>query len=582
MKRLTRRDFLKASALGMGAVVISTGLAGCSLDSDDERSINFTHGVASGDPLATGVVLWTRAVPDKKQGRAVTVGWEVATDESFESLIHSGTAEASKEHDFTVKVDVRGLSSGQTYYYRFVTTTGNSPVGATRTLPEGTVETVRLAVVSCANYPAGHFNVYREISLQNDLDAIVHLGDYIYEYSSESDSYAAGDAEAIGRTYPGDNNRELIELDDYRRRYGIYRNDEHLQMLHRKLPFIVVWDDHEVANDSWRDGAENHNEDKGEGDYTTRKLNALRAYFEWMPIRPVIEGNDEAIFRTFRFGDLVDLHMLDTRLIGRDQQLNYSDYFTSDGSLDAARFAADVGSTNRTLLGAEQLLWLQASLSQSTATWQVLGQQVLMGRMDLPAEMLMAIATEQFAGLPATLQELATLKARYLQNDQSLTDQELARINTKAPYSLDAWDGYQYEREVVLEIVAQLDKNLVVLAGDTHNAWGNNLKDRKGNQVGVEFATSSVSSPGLEEYLSLPDELVGSAEQGIALLVDDLEYLNITQRGYMLVTFTPEEARADWHFVDTIKSTDYSADTARSRSLRALPGTGNRKLVPVA
>jgi alkaline phosphatase D len=579
MKRLTRRDFLKASAMGMGAVAVSTGLAGCILDSNDKRTVSFTHGVASGDPLANGVILWTRAVPDKKQDKPVTVGWEVATDDTFENLVHSGTADASVAHDFTVKVDVRGLAPGQVYHYRFATATGHSPAGVTRTLPEGSVESVRLAVVSCANYPAGFFNVYREISLQENLDAVVHLGDYIYEYSSDSESYAAADAEAIGRTYPDANNRELIGLDDYRRRYGIYRNDTNLQALHRKLPFITVWDDHEVANDSWREGAENHNE--GEGDYTTRKLNALRAYFEWMPIRPVMEGNKEAIFRNFRFGDLVDLHMLDTRLIGRDQQLNYLDYFTTDGSLDAARFAADVGSKNRTLLGAEQLLWLKASLSQSTATWQVLGQQVLMGRMDLPAELLMAIATEQFAGLPAALGELATLKARYLQGDTTLTEAELARINTKAPYSLDAWDGYQYEREVVLATAAQLNKNLVVLAGDTHNAWGNNLKDAGGQQVGVEFATSSVSSPGLEEYLGLPDNLVGSAEQGIALLVDDLEYLNITQRGYMLITFTPQEARADWHYVDTIKSEDYHEDTARSASLKVLPGAGNRQLVAV-
>lgn len=580
MTRLTRRDFLKASALGMGAVVVSTGLSGCILDSSDKRTISFSHGVASGDPLANGVILWTRAEPDKRRDREVAVGWEVATDRSFENLVHSGTTETSKKHDFTVKVDVRDLMPGQVYYYRFAAGTGYSPVGTTRTLPEGSVESVRLAVVSCANYPAGFFNVYREIGLQNDLDAVVHLGDYIYEYSSESDSYAAADAEAIGRMYPSDNNRELIGLEDYRRRYGIYRNDEHLQALHRKLPFIAVWDDHEVANDAWREGAENHNE--GEGDYTTRKLNALRAYFEWMPIRPVIEGSDEAIFRTFRFGNLVDLHMLDTRLIGRDEQLDYMNYFTSDGSLDAARFAADVGSTNRTMLGAEQLLWLQASLSQSTATWQVLGQQVLMGRMDLPAELLMAIATEQFEGLPAALDALATLKGRFMQGDPSLTEQELARINTKAPYSLDAWDGYQYECEVVLGTARQLDKNLVVLAGDTHNAWCNNLKDHQGNQIGVEFATSSVSSPGLEEYLNLPDELVGAAEHGIALLVDDLEYLNITQRGYMVVTFTPQEARADWHFVDTIKSRDYSADTTRSASRRVLPGAGNRQLVPVA
>lgn len=577
MTRLTRRDFLKASAMGMGAVVVSSGLAGCVLDNDDKRSTMFTHGVASGDPLADGVVLWTRVVPDKDFEKSVSVAWEVATDKDFETLIHSGTAEARNAHDFTVKVDVRGLSAGQNYYYRFHTTDSQSPVGKTLTLPEGAIDSVRLGVVSCANYPAGYFNVYREISKRDDLDVVVHLGDYIYEYSSAADSYAAADAAALGRNFPEDNDLELTKLKDYRRRYGIYRADADLQKLHSKLPFIVVWDDHEVANDAWEEGAGNHNAD--EGDYGTRKLEALQAYFEWMPIRPVIEGNDEAIFRTFRFGNLVDLHMLDTRHMGRDEQLDYLDYFTSAG-LDEARFTADVGSQNRTLLGVEQLLWLQSSLGYSTATWQVLGQQILMGRMNLPVELLVKIATEDFDGLPAMLGDLAGLKARHLGlvDGPSLTPEELTRINTVAPYNLDAWDGYQYEREVVLGTAKQLNKNLVVLAGDTHNAWANNLKDIDGDQIGVEFATASVSSPGLEEYLELEEDQIAGAEQGIGLLADDLDYLNMNQRGYMVVTFTAEEARADWYFVDTIKSRDYAMDTARSAGRTVRPGVGNRHL----
>ncbi|WP_298452264.1 alkaline phosphatase D family protein [uncultured Marinobacter sp.] len=575
MTKLTRRDFLKASAMGMGAVVVSTGLAGCVFDSDDKRTTDFTHGVASGDPLANGVVLWTRVVPDRDFEKPVSVAWEVATDPGFEQLVHSGTADAKNAHDFTVKVDVRGLAPAQKYYYRFRTADSQSPSGTTLTLPEGAVDSVRLAVVSCANYPAGYFNVYRELSKRDDLDAVLHLGDYIYEYSSESGSYAASDAAALGRTFPADNDLELIKLKDYRRRYGIYRGDADLQALHQKVPFIVVWDDHEIANDAWENGAANHN--TGEGDYGTRKLEALQAYFEWMPIRPVIEGNDEAIFRTFRFGNLVDLHMLDTRHMGRDRQLDYQDYFTQTG-LDEARFRADVGSTNRTLLGAEQLLWLQASMGYSTATWQVLGQQILMGRMNLPAELLMAIATEQFDGLPQALGELAGLKARHLGlvPGPSLTPTELARINTVAPYNLDAWDGYQYEREVVLGTAKALDRNLVVLAGDTHNAWANNLKDINGDQIGVEFAAPSVSSPGLEEYLELDEDQISGAEQGISLLADDLDYLNINQRGFMIVTFTVEEARSDWYFVDTIKSRDYAIDTARSTSRRVRPGAGNR------
>lgn len=575
MARLTRRDFLKASALGMGAVAISTGLAGCVLDSDDKRRVDFTHGVASGDPLQDSVILWTRAVPER--GSKVKVGWEIATDAEFSSVVRSGTAETTEAHDFTIKVDAQGLMPGQRYYYRFRSSGATSPVGAATTLPDGSVEQVRLAVVSCSNYPAGYFHVYREVANQADLDAVIHLGDYIYEYSSDPDSYASEDAQELGRTFPENNDRELLTLADYRRRYAIYREDPDLQLAHQRLPFIVVWDDHEVANDTWRNGAENH--DDSEGDFEQRKLAALQAFFEWMPIRPVIEGNDEAIYRSFRFGDLVDLHMLDTRVIGRDQQLDYLNYL-SEAGLNVDQFRADVTDPNRTLLGAEQRLWLQNKLATSTGRWQVLGQQVLMGRMDLPAELLLAIATETFDDLPATLQELATLKGMQLQG-MPLTEEQEARVGTAAPYNLDAWDGYQAEREVVLGMARQLDKNLVVLAGDTHNAWANNLKDMNGNQVGVEFATASVSSPGLEDYLGLPDAMIADAEQGIGQLVDGLDYLNINQRGYMVVTFTQEEARANWYFVDTVKSREYTVDSSRSAARKALPGAGNRKVVEI-
>lgn len=576
MARLTRRDFLKASALGMGAVAVSTGLAGCVLDSDDKRRVDFTHGVASGDPLQDSVILWTRAVPER--GSKVKVGWEIATDAEFASVVRSGTAETTDAHDFTIKVDAQGLIPDQRYFYRFRSSGATSPVGAASTLPEGAVEQVRLAVVSCSNYPAGYFHVYREVANQADLDAVVHLGDYIYEYSSDPDSYASEEAQALGRTFPENNNRELLTLADYRRRYSIYRKDPDLQLAHQRLPFIVVWDDHEVANDTWRNGAENH--DDSEGDFEQRKLAALQAFFEWMPIRPVIEGNDEAIYRSFRFGDLVDLHMLDTRVIGRDQQLDYLNYL-SEAGLNVDQFTADVTDPNRTLLGAEQRLWLQNKLATSTGRWQVLGQQVLMGRMDLPAELLLGIATGNVSELPQALAELATIKFRALQGDPTLTEQELSRISTAAPYNLDAWDGYQAEREVVLGMARQLDKNLVVLAGDTHNAWANNLKDMDGNQVGVEFATASVSSPGLEDYLGLPDAMIADAEQGIGLLVDGLDYLNINQRGYMVVTFTQEEARANWYFVDTVKSREYTVDNSRSAARKTLPGAGKRTVDPV-
>lgn len=575
MPFMSRRNFLKASALTLGAVAVSTGLAGCNLtddsdNNDEDRAISFSHGIASGDPLQDAVIIWTRAVPGTDLAKPVTVRWEVATDAEFTNLTHNGEIQASSDHDFTVKVDVRNLAPGQTYHYRFLAGNETSAAGRTRTLPEGVVSTVKLAVMSCSNYPAGLFHVYREVARIEDLNAVVHLGDYIYEY--DGDGYATEDAEALGRTLPPENDVEIVDLVDYRRRYALYRTDSDLQELHAVAPFIAVWDDHEVTNDTWREGAENHNE--GEGDFNTRKINALQAYFEWMPIRPVIEGNEEMIYRTFRFGDLVSLHMLDTRVIGRDEQLDLSNYFTGSGFNEAA-FQADLTDANRTLLGAEQLAWLQNSLAQSTTKWDVLGQQVLMGRMYLPSELLLSLGS----GSPADLfAELATLKFRYLQGDSTLTDQEIARITNTLPYNLDAWDGYFAERETILETARAQDKNLVVLSGDTHNAWANNLTTLDGTAVGVELATSSVTSPGFESYLQLSETEVPGAEQALSVLIDGLDYTNLNQRGFLLVTFRPDEVEADWRYVSTVKSGTYSVDTERSAQRRSLPGDSNRTL----
>ncbi|QLE84362.1 alkaline phosphatase [Shewanella sp. Scap07] len=564
---ITRRDFLAMSAKGAGAAVISYGLMGCSSsDSDDEQvsaSASFLHGVASGDPSHSAIILWTRVTPE--QAADVTVSWEVATDAEFTDLVTNGEMTTTAARDYTVKVDAIGLNAGTTYYYRFKVAEVLSPTGITSTLPEGQVEQVKLAVFSCANYPAGHFNVY-DLALQHDdIDAVVHLGDYLYEYARGE--YASENAEQLNRQVLPEG--ELLELADYRTRYGQYRSDAALQQLHGKLPFITVWDDHEVCNDAWLDGAENHNE--GEGDYQSRKSQALQAYFEWLPIRPWQEGNHQEIYRSFSFGDLVDLHMLDTRLLGRDKQLDYADYLDPNtGAIDAARFGQDVTSNDRTMLGAEQLQWLQAQLLTSTAKWQLLGQQVLMGQMLLPA----AIATQQlsvteFGELVALMQIAQRLEQNdptvttfeytfYVENQHRLTPEAIALVQMPAiPYNLDAWDGYAYEREVILATAKSQQKNLVVIAGDTHNAWANELTDSHGDKVAVEFATSSVSSPGLEYYLGIEAEAQAQTEAGIVGLVDGLKYTNLRDRGFMVMTFTDAQVSADWHYVDTVLATDY-------------------------
>lgn len=586
MKGMSRRDFLRVSGLALGGVVVSTGLQGCLSGSGSSnraepdpaplRQVAFQHGVASGDPLADRVIIWTRLTPTDGQAADLNIDWEVASDEQFTDLLHSGNTRTGAARDYTLKVDVQNLSPGQRYFYRFRSNTVTSPVGTVRTLPSSGVEQVRFAVLSCSNYPAGYFHVYAEAAKEAELDAVIHLGDYIYEYGAGG--YATEDAAALGRTLPSDNNAEILTLADYRKRYALYRTDADLQALHAAAPMIAVWDDHEITNDTWREGAENH--DEGEGDFNERKLAALQTYFEWMPIRPADPDDEETIYRSFDFGDLVSLHMLDTRVIGRDEQLSYGKYMTETG-FDAAAFAADASDTSRTLLGQTQMDWLQTRLATSTAIWQVLGQQVLMGRMMLPAELISSLGNPSGGDLLSTFSELVAIKMRMDLNDPTLTAADIARVQTVIPYNLDAWDGYAYEREVILGLSRSLNRNLVVLAGDTHNAWASDLATLDGSAVGVEFATASVTSPGLESYLGVPPEMIGQTEQVITTLVDPLRYLNASQRGYMVVTFTAEQARADWRFVDTIKQRGYAIDAARGKTLYTRIGAANRKLVSV-
>lgn len=569
MRRISRREFLWVSAMSLGALAVSKGLSGCSSSNDSAPVVAFNHGVASGDPLQDRVLIWTRVTPENPKDDDLLVAWQVATDPAFQNLVHDGETTVKRAHDYTIKVDVQNLLPGRTYFYRFRAESGLlSPQGRTRTLPEAGVEQVRFAVVSCSNYQAGFFHVYAEIAKEPDLDALLHLGDYIYEYDNRG--YATEDAERLGRLIPEDNDVELLTLEDYRKRYAVYRQDPDSKAVHAAVPLIAVWDDHEVANDAWRDGAENH-DSQTQGDFTERKLVALQAYFEWLPIRPFRADDHETIYRSFHYGDLVSLYMLDTRIIGRDEQLDYLDFLTQTG-LNVPAFAAAVGDVNRTVLGMEQRNWLQQQMGASLATWQVLGQQVLFGRMTLPAELLADFLNPDAATLLPKFEALAQIKARLRMGDPTLTDAEKARVETVLPYNLDAWDGYAAEREAILATARAFGKNLVVLSGDTHNAWANDLRDLNGNHVGVEFATASVSAPGLEEYLQLPAELVSGAEQAIQLLVDDLQYLNVNQRGYLVVSFTPEEARADWRFVSTVKDAEYALDASRLQALKTSPG----------
>lgn len=552
-RSFNRRDFI----LGVGAAAAIPGMARALVAIDPNAA--FSWGVASGDPLADRVIIWTRVAPSL--GTSVAVQWDVALDANFTQMVRRGRALTSASTDHTVKVDVLGLPANTPLFYRFITGGQTSPVGRTRTLPVGQVNEVKLAVFSCSNYPAGYFNAYAAAAQMSGIHAALHIGDYIYEYARggyASDNAAAMNREVLPAT-------ELLALNDYRTRYAQYRTDPDLQALHAAMPWICVWDDHEVTNDTWKAGAENHQ--ANEGDFFVRRDAAVKAYHEWLPTRPPVPGNPLQIYRSFSFGNLVDLHMLDTRVIARDEQLDYANYTTASG-FNAAAFQADMSNPNRQLLGTTQMQWLTSRLASTSSTWTLLGQQVLMGRMNIPAPLVLGQIS--FSNYTALLYKAQTAPA-------TLTAQEAAVLAQPAiPYNLDAWDGYAVARETLLGTVRAFNKNLVVLAGDTHNAWASDLADRNGQQVGVEFATPGVTSPGLETYF--PTESPVAVAAGLEQIIGPLVYAETSSRGFMVVTATPAECRSDWYFVGSILSRSSAATLGKS--LRTLPGTGNRKLIP--
>ena len=551
-----RREFLiKLSSI---SAVLSTGAVLSACGGGETTMVNYDYGVASGDPLSDRVILWTHA---KYQNKAdsVPLTWQVATEIEFTNIVASGVAQSSAETAYTCKVDATGLAANQSYFYRFVSDKHVSPIGRTKTIPIGSVAQVKLAVLSCSNYPTGYFNVYSEVA-KSDVDVAIHLGDYIYEYAATG--YASENAAKLGRTSVP--STELLSLDDYRLRHAQYKSDADLKQFHASKPMIAVWDDHEIANDTYKDGAENHTT-ATEGSFAARKAAAIQAYHEWMPIRTGSDKNK--IYRSFNFGSLMSLHMLDTRLIGRDQQVEFADLLTP--SKQAAAMAT-LTSTSRQLLGTEQLQWLTSQMATSTSTWQFLGQQVLMGRMEFPLTILQALNPSdtspqaQAAGQQAISDYLTAKTKSAMGLPLSLT--ETALLNQpKLGYNLDAWDGYPVAREILLSTVAQLRKKLVVLAGDTHNAWHSNLTLLNGQKVGEEFATSSVSSPGLETYLTIPPANIKAIFEGV---VNDLKWMDASRRGYLKMTITPAQVQGEWFFIDTILSKSYTVATPTATEKR--------------
>jgi alkaline phosphatase D len=441
-----------------------------------------------------------------------------------------------------------------------------SPAGRTRTLPASDAASVRLAVFSCSLYPAGHFNVY-EAALAQGADYALHLGDYIYEYGADPAGFGNGTAEALGRVAVP--SHDIVTLDDYRARYAQVRSDDRLQALHAAMPLIAVWDDHEFANNAWVGGAENH-DPATQGDWATRKAVAARVWHEWMPVRSPDPADLLKIYRRFDFGHLFTLHMLDTRIEGRARQ--YDNFGDADGGY--ARYGAALASgadAGHPMISAAQFGWLQQGLARSQAAWQLLGNQDIMARMWMPASVLRVAgnpaaaqaAVGAYLGAKATRAAGAPLDAQ----QTALLDPHL---NPLLPYNLDAWDGYPLQREALLRSVAALDKRLVTLSGDSHNAWFTHLSTLTGQRVGVEFAGSSVTSPGFESVGlgSFAPALDGRAVTGGRVdsglgLVDDLAWADASRRGWLRLEVTTQAVTGEFWFVDGVATRGHVATLGR-------------------
>jgi len=549
----SRRSFIIKLASVSGTLATGSLLSACGGGSASSNMVQFNYGVASGDPLANKVILWTHA-KYQNSNDPVALRYEVATDVAFSNVVSSGPTTALEAASFTAKVDASGLAPATDYYYRFTSDAWISPVGRTRTLPTGTVAEVKLAVFSCSSYAHGHFHVYGEAS-KSDAQYALHLGDYIYEY--KDGEYPSAASVVFGRNVLPTN--EIVSLSDYRIRHALYKSDVNLKLLHARMPMIAVWDDHEFTNDTYMTGAENHTEGV-EGTFAARKAAALQAYHEWMPIRT---GADKAvIYRSFDFGNLLSLHMLDTRLIGREKQLDQTAVLTTLAGQQAWM------APGRQLLGTTQTQWLTTAMTTSTAKWQVLGQQVVMAATWLPVSVQTKFqayfASPDASTVGAIIAEVNTYKTALSSANPA---SYLTASNPVVPYSFDAWDGYPAARETVLQTFAAvaasqptIGKKLVALSGDSHNAWHTNLTLANGTKVGEEFATSSVSSPGWEAYFPSMVSTIKSLFQDTTAK-SNVQWMDASRRGYLKMTFTAAQAKGEFIFVNSVNSGVYTVDT---------------------
>ncbi|MGW1140927.1 alkaline phosphatase D family protein [Streptomyces zhihengii] len=526
-----RRTVVKAVAATAAAAPVALAHAVPATAADPAPA--FLHGVASGDPLPDGVLLWTRvtpgpdALPGSGRGADTPVRWEVAEDRDFTRIVARGDVTARAAGDHTVKADVRGLRPATVYHFRFSAGGAVSPAGRTRTAPaaDAAAPGIRFGVVSCANWEAGFFSAYRHLAARADLDAVLHLGDYIYEY-------AAGGYPSGGGVRAHEPRHEIVTLADYRTRHATYKTDPDLQALHAAHPVIAIWDDHEIANDAWAGGAENHTPGT-EGDWAARAAAARQAYFEWMPVRASTEGT---VYRRLRFGRLADLHLLDLRTF-RSQQTGIGD--------------GDADDPERTITGRAQLDWLKAGLAGSDTAWRLVGTSVMISPVafgSLPAHLLGPLV--ELLGLP----------------------KEGLAVN------VDQWDGYTDDRrELLAHLTAHAVRNTVFLTGDIHMAWANDVPVQAATyplsrSAATEFVVTSVTSDNLDDVLNVAPGTVSLVAQAAVRAANrHVKWVDMDGHGYGVLDVTSERTQMDYYTVSD--KTRRDATAAWTRSYRTLSGT---------
>ena len=469
---------------------------------------SFAHGVASGDPLEDRVVIWTRVSPSGPGG--ADVDWTVAMDPDLSDPVASGTARADAESDWTVHVDVDGLQPGTTYYYGFDALGRRSPVGRTRTLPGSGTTHLRLVSVSCAKYNAGFFNAYGRIAERDDIDFVLHLGDYIYEAAQKPPGSQTPAAD-IGREV--DPPHECVTLDDYRRRYAHYRLDPQLQALHAAHPMIATLDDHELADGAWRDGSVEHQVDR-DGDWASRRGQAFRARWEWLPTRRPVPEESERVFRTVHIGGIADLLLVDTRS-RRDEPVP----------------PPEMNEPGRSALGHEQRGWLVEQLAASTATWRLLANPSVLGQVwsdRLPTSVRPALA-----------------EVKLIRSDGEGAD-------------FDQWEGYPVERDLLLRHLSDRGiDGVVVLSGDVHVSLALEVRrnpfDPTSPPVAVEFVTTSLTSQNVDDKMGWPPRTESiPIEQAMVAALPHLRWCELDSHGYVVVDVTRERVTGEWWHVDTV------------------------------